>query len=347
MTARRESPERPSQRAHDIGAQGTVVVAVEAEFVRVHGVEGTEAWLVTPDDEAGLDVMPEPGRLTIRAGPRGSGPFLGLRLGRRTFGFRSPGPLEVAVPHDARVEVDAAAADVAIRDVLGGVRVHSAAGAVSLKRVAGPVTVSGASGDVRVEADLPISLEIRSAAGDVKARAPRFDRVAVETLTGDVAITGRFAPSTEHLVSTVAGDVDLAVSGGLSVAVRTVSGSVDCSHPDRRAGDGGRQRLVIGDGAAHVAVHTLSGDLRVRAPEAADAAAAYARLPPPPSGQAAAPLAPGVPGETAAWGAGEEAALEILEALARGDIDVAEAERRLAGDAASPSPTAIEGRRDE
>jgi hypothetical protein len=338
VTARHESPEPPRPRGHDIGALGSVTVAVEAEFVRVRGVEGTEAWLVTPADGAGLDVRTEPGHLIVRAGSRGAGPFLGLRLGGRAFGFRIPGPLEVAVPHGARVEVDAATADVAVRDVLGGVRVHSAVGAVSLKRVAGPIAVNGASGDVRVEADLPISLEVRSAAGDVKARAPRLERVAVETISGNVAITGRFAPSAEHLVSTVSGDVDLAVTGGLTVTVRTVSGAVDCSHPDGRAGDGGRRRLVIGSGDAQVAVHTLSGDLRVRAPEAADTAAAYGRLSPAASGQPATPLAPAVPGDTAASGAGDQAVLEILEALARGEIDVAEAERRLAAGVALPSP---------
>lgn len=350
MATEHGSPERRGSPAYEIGAGGTVLIAVEAEFVRVRGVEGTEAWLVAPADGAGLDVRTEPRRLIVRAGPRGAGPFLGLRLGGRAFGFRIPGPLEVAVPHGARVEVDAAAADVAVRDVLGGVRVHSAAGEVSIKRVGGPISVNGASGDVSVEAEVPISLEVRSAAGDVKARAPRLDRVAVETITGDVAISGRFAPSAEHLVSTVSGDVDLAVAGGLTVAVRTVSGAVDCSHPDGRAGDGGRRRIVIGDGAAQVAVHTLSGDLRVRAPEAADTAAAYGQPSPPAPGQATAPPAPPTPGEAAtadAGDAGGEPALEILEALARGDIDVAEAERRLAAGDASRSPTTTEGRRGE
>jgi hypothetical protein len=99
------------------------------------------------------------------------------------------------------------------------------------------------------------------------------------------------------------------VAGGLALELTTVSGDVACSHPDRRSGDGRRDPLVIGDGAARVAVRTLSGDVVVR----------------------------GAP-ETPGGGAGEPtdpAALAVLEALARGEIDVAEAERRLAGAAAA------------
>ncbi|HYN48287.1 MAG TPA: hypothetical protein VER83_05425, partial [Candidatus Nanopelagicales bacterium] len=103
-------------------------------------------------------------------------------------------------------------------------------------------------------------------------------------------------------------------------------------------GDGRKRRLVIGDGAARLAVRSMSGDVEVRAGRAAPVAAppasdlpgafGFPETPPPP----APPLPPtGIVGEANAT------TLAVLEALARGEIDVAEAERRLGG-----APTAAE-----
>jgi hypothetical protein len=162
-------------------------------------------------------------------------------------------------------------------------------------------------------------------------------------VSGDVEIASSFAPAGDHVVNTTSGDVDLAVDGGVTIEVRTVSGDVDCAHPDRRAGNGRRDPMVIGDGAARLAVRTLSGDVEVRAgrvrPERTGAANASAQdalprpaTPPwPPT-----PARPPTPPISAFRGADAEPTppdpadtLAILEALARGEIDVTEAERRL------------------
>lgn len=52
---------------------------------------------------------------------------------------------------------------------------------------------------------------------------------------------------------------------GLTVEIKTVSGDVSCDHPDRREGDGRRRPLVIGDGAARLAIRSMSGDVEIRA----------------------------------------------------------------------------------
>jgi hypothetical protein len=165
----------------------------------------------------------------------------------------------------------------------------------------------------------------------------------------------------------------VALDGGLTLAVRTVSGSFECEHPDRRDGDGRRRPLVIGDGAAQLSVRTMSGDVEVRrgrsetagtrSPADDEASGRFGGPPAPPLPAApAAPSAPpapavptrhGAPTTPVSGGAAapaqepasstertqvapaatpDMATLAILEALARGEIDVAEAERRLAGD---------------
>jgi len=335
---------------HDVGPGGTVVVAVEADDVRIRGIDGTEARVVSPADGAGLETAAEGGRFIVRSERAARYATFGLRIGGHGIGMTIAGSIEVEVPRDARVEVRTAAGDVSVRDVRGGSSVKSASGDVSLKRVAGPIAVGVASGDTLVEAAAPISLEVRSISGDVRVRAPLVDRLAAETVSGDVHVSGTLAPGAGHTISTVSGEVDLSIAGGLTLTAKTVSGQVDCRHPDRRSGDGRRRPLVIGDGAAHLAIRSMSGDVEVRAAAPAGAPEAPAPPPPPvapspphlPPDPAAPPLPappPSVahslldaPTQPAGGGAppGREPTLDVLEALARGEIGVLEAERRLA-----------------
>ena len=349
-------------RVHDIGPAGVVVVSADADDVRILGVEGTTVRVVSPADGAGLETRAEPGRFSVRPvrpGGLEKGGFVGIQVGSRGFGFplrlRVSGTLELEVPRDARVEVEGRAGDVAVRDVRGGAAIRTASGDVSLKRVGGEVAIEATSGDVDVDADAAVGLAVRSVSGDVEARAPRFDRVAIETVSGDVELAGRLAPGPAHGISTVSGDVEVAVDGGLTLVAKTVSGRIEIHHPDGRGGVGRGRPVVLGDGAARLTVSSMSGDIEVRAgrarpgasglpdagpvPRAPDAPAPPATPrppdPPPIPAQATRSATPSSD-ETQLAAAGRDAppdpaVLAALEALARGEIDVAEAERRLAG----------------
>ncbi len=335
-------------RIHDIGVGGVVSVSVEADDVRIRGVDGTEARLVTPAETGGLEMHATPGRLAVRTAAAARGGFLGLRIGPWGFGARAVGTVELEVPHDARVEVTSAAGDVTVRDIRGGAQLRTISGDVSVAGAAGRIAVDVASGDVTVAGAEPLSLDVRSVSGDVLARGPRFERVAVETISGDIALEGAFVASAAHAISTVSGTVDLAVLDGLTVELKTVSGTVDCRHPDRREGDGRQRPLVIGDGAARLGIRSMSGDVEVRAGGAGEAETSgdgrdapgtgLAGFATPPSSAAGPGDAPPTWPAAPAAGASETSAatLAILESLARGEIDVAEAERRLAGEAWTP-----------
>ena len=384
MAIDHEPTAAPGPGQHDIGPRGTIVVAVEADDVRIRGVAGTTARVVAPAGGAGLETTAEPGRFVVRSGRAARFATFGLRIGGHGIGMTIAGTIELEVPQDARVEVHATAGDVAIRDVRGGVSVKTASGDVSIKRTAGEVTASLASGDLHVEAVAPVRVEARSVAGDVRIRAPRFDLVAIETVSGDVELVGAFGPGVDHAISTISGDVELGLAGGLTLSSKSVSGDVDCRHPDRRSGDGRRQPLVVGDGAARLAVRSMSGDVKVRtapapgpsvaptppAPPVVPTAASTPPvvptppIPPVPTVVPTAASTPPVvptpstgPAEPSAMDPRQEAptqpaparsaparsaaagdpTLDVLEALARGEIDVLEAERRLG---AMPDPAA-------
>ena len=317
-------------REHDIGPGGSVVVAVEADDVRVRGVDGTTVRLVAPaTDHPAVEVVAQPGRYAIRLGQPIRGRVFGFRFGSRgVFGLEvGGGTVELEVPRDARLEISARSGDVSVRDVTGSVAVRT---------VSGDVSIRGGGGDLRMEA----------ASGNIRAVAVAPIAATVRTISGDVEVASTFAPGGDHVVTTTSGDVELAVHGGVTIDVRTVSGDVDCVHPQLRGGTGRRDPLVIGDGAARVAVRTLSGDIEVRAgrvrPERVDVpgrpaqgAQELAAVPPlsPVATVAAVPPVGGVGVDDAGRMTLEPAdTLATLEALARGEIDVAEAERRLGGE---------------
>jgi hypothetical protein len=340
-------------REHDIGPRGSVVVAVGSNDVRVRGVDGTTVHLVAPAiDHPAIDVGAGPGSYRVNLGRPIRGRGFGFRLGSLgVFGLDvGGGTVELEVPRDAQLEVSTSSGDITIRDATGSVAVRTASGDISFRGAGGELRVEAASGNLRAVAASPIALAIRTVSGDVEIDAPRSERTSITTVSGDVEIAGAFAPGGDHVINTTSGDVELAVLGGLTIEVRTVSGDVDCSHPDRRAGSGRRDPLVIGDGAARLAVRTLSGDVDVRAgrvrrePTASGGSPAQDApshpvppLPPVPPRPAVPPLPPLAPiavpgaGDAPATQPGPADTLAILEALASGEIDVTEAERRLDG----------------
>ena len=326
-------------REHDIGPGGSVIVAVEADDVRVRGVNGTTVRLVAPaTDHPAIEVVAEPGRYDIRLGHPIRGRVFGFRLGRSVFGLEvGGGTLELEVPLDARLEISASSGDVSVRDVSGSVTIRTASGDVSLRGGGGDLRVEAASGNLRAVAAAPIAATVRTISGDVEIDAPRTERTSIMTVSGDVEMASAFAPGGDHVINTTSGDVELAVQGGVTIDVRTVSGDVDCAHPELRAGNGRRDPLVIGDGAARLAVRTLSGDIDVRAgrvrPETPERGVpslpAVSPLPAVPPLPAVTPVAVAGVDDAGQASPDSAATLAVLEALARGEIDVTEAERRL------------------
>jgi hypothetical protein len=137
------------------------------------------------------------------------------------------------------------------------------------------------------------------------------------TVSGDAELEGDLAAA-HHRVETVSGDLSLGLVGGLTLEVRGLSTDGSGAVAHRSEGSRERRRYVIGDGAATLQFSSMSGDVVVHT--ARRVAAPPPATPPPPMPPAP-PTPPLAPGEQMA----------VLRALERGDIDVDEASRRLAG----------------
>ena len=193
---------------------------------------------------------------------------------------------------------------------------RTVSGDLVLDGVGGDVQIKGVSSDVSLRADAPLaSLEINTVSGDVSAFAPSIGLLRAVTVSGDLELEGVLADGPQHRIETVSGDLSLGVGDNLTVEVRGLSTDADVRLPHRSEGSRDRRRYVIGDGKPQLLFSSMSGDIEVRPPRRTSAVPP-APLPPP------APRPPAVD---------QDEQMAVLRALERGEIDVEEATRRLAG----------------
>jgi Toastrack DUF4097 len=282
---------------------------------------------------------------------------------------RASRTIELEVPRGCRVEASTASGNVTIREMDGEMAVNTASGTVRAQDVTGDARIRTASGDVSIASADRLAATIRTVSGDVEVAAGCLDGLDLSTVSGRVDVTGAIEPSVDGRISTASGRVALALSGDVTVAIRTVSGRTGARHPGaapRESGLGwvlgqGTARVSVSTISGAISLREPGAEPPTRAaaghasgpatpaqgrpgvtaepgfpagdPGAADTAgvpgAENAAAEP---GHAAA--ATGDPGEpTAGEGspapAPDEATLDVLRALERGEIDVDEAARRL------------------
>jgi DUF4097 and DUF4098 domain-containing protein YvlB len=334
---------------HRIGETGSVsvhvadwdveVVATDGDVVRVKNATGDRL----PDN---LEVDRADDGLVIRQPSRFG---VDLAVGKRS----SMQKLSLEVPSGAAVTVQAASGDVQAARLHGPVRMRTASGDLLLVDVAGDVSVETMSGDVAIRLDGPTGLEIKTVSGDTIVEGGRVDHLAFQSTSGDLRLKSELGDG-PHAIGTVSGDAIVTSRNGIRVAAQTVAGDLSSDLPHTSEGRPGRRSLIVGSGSTVVQFRSVSGDLQVVGPNANGAIEPITPpeppvppAPPTPPTPPAAP-APVVTASTAgagtdpvdatdgAWNHDQpdpaaDARLAILRDLERGDIDIDEATRRLAG----------------
>jgi hypothetical protein len=245
---------------------------------------------------------------------------LGALVGRLLSG-RGHVELSIAVelPEAAELRLEVVSSDVNVDGLLGQQRYNTVSGDLTLTRAGGVVRLNTVSGDVTVRADQSISLRADVVSGDLNLVAPVIQALRANSVSGDIDIEGLLAAGAEHRVDTVSGDVSVGLLGGATFEVRGISSDVVSDLDHRIEGRQDRRRVVVGAGGPDFFFNSMSGDLSIRGPRRLDRMA-----PQPPK-----PPLPPEPPHMAAVAADEQ--LEILQSLERGEIDIEEATRRLAG----------------
>jgi len=295
---------------HPVGAAGEVLVQTLSTDVRLRAVDGEIArWrLLDGDPDRWLRVETGPGRLEIR-------PARALAFAWSDDG----GTLEVELPRGARARVESASGSIRSLDLPEG-RFRTVSGDQELVGSSGAMTAESVSGDIHVTGAGPTALSARSVSGDIDVRAPSSDRLSARTMSGDVRATGRLAGPGPYAFESTSGDLTLATDGPVRLRVTTISGDVHGDVPHIVETSHGVRTLVVGTGGPIVEVRTISGDVRLIRPQAAEPAR---------SSTPAAASEPVEPSSVVTTETAEDRRLAILKALEAGDIDVAEAGRRL------------------
>ncbi len=320
-----------------IGATGLLAVRLRSGDVRLRAVEGSAVRVHVADGdlERHVEVEPGDGSLSLRAGRIGQ-----LGEGRRRGSHAAS--LVIDVPARATVVVETSSADVTVDGLIGDQRYRTASGDIRLRDVSGQLSIEAFSGDIDALAIGTCSVVARSVSGDLSVRAANLATFRATTTSGDVRMAGRLTAAGPFAIETVSGDMLLALAGPVRLEASSVTGDVTSEVEVRSEGTPGRRVLIVGDGGPTMTIRSMSGDVSLtkatavtRSPEAP--------VPPAPVEPPSAPASPttGEPanlsdssptvvvGSTDSGAADDDARLAILRALERGEIDVAEAGRRL------------------
>ena len=299
---------------HRIGAEGLLAIRIRDGEVRLRATDGEVARVRDVNDHDLNDMLAintGEGSLSLRSG-RGFEFVIGPISGRR--GGRSEPELEIELPRRASVVIEAASGTIEVDGLLGDQRYRTASGDVTLRAVSGKINVEAVSGDVNVTATGTADVVARTVSGDLALRAATLASLVATSTSGDLKIAGLLSGPGPFSMDTVSGDALLAPAGDVQVEMTSVTGDLS-SEFDGPSVSRGRRSLTIGRSGPAVTFRSMSGDLRVVRPVAVSASPA--------------PEPPMPPANAAIAAAYEAARLRILRALERGEIDVAEAGRRL------------------
>ncbi len=179
--------------------------------------------------------------------------------------------LVIAVPPGSALDIATVSADVTSNGTGGAIDVRSVGGDVRIAgepQAAGRVRVNTVSGDVRVQR-IGGSLEAGSVSGDIRADVASLQSARLRSTSGDIALDGRLATTSQVELETVSGDVSVAATAEAGIAVDAASFSGDITAcfpaqivgPTSRRNPGKRLEARVGAGSARLKAKTLSGDI--------------------------------------------------------------------------------------
>jgi hypothetical protein len=310
---------------HNVGERGRVSLNVVSGDVRLRGVTGADAHIratfeIKASSDAEADRIFDTIQLSVdrasgslSAEERGDRRSVGSMIGR-LFGASGDYDLSVEadVPTSAQMQLTAVSSDVTVVDLRGEQRYHTVSGDLSVTNSGGSIRLETVSGDATIRADAELAVQAQTVSGDLNIIAPTLTSLRANTVSGDVDMEAELAGTGDFKVETVSGDLSVGLVGSATFEIHGLSTDVSSELDHRLEGQVDRRRVVIGNGAPRLLFNSMSGDVDIRRPRRISAQ------------PAAAPVAEPTPAE-------QESQLEVLRALERGEIDVDEATRRLAG----------------
>lgn len=309
---------------HPIGERGGVTLSVTSADLRARGIAGGDVHVratfeILASSDAEADRIFEEVQLRVERGagvlsaadhdsaPKTVGAVIGRLFGRAMYDLT----VEAEIPAAAELHLTGVSSEMEVTGLKGEQRYRTVSGDLMLSDLGGSVRLETVSGDATIRADQPLAVQVQGVSGDVNISTPTLRSLRANTVSGDVEIEAALAADGDFRVETVSGDFVIGLVGSATFEIHGISTDVSSELDHRLEGQIDRRRLVIGSGGPRLVFNSMSGDVDVRRPR---------RLVVVEEPRAAATPAPD-----------QATQLEVLRALERGEIDVDEATRRLAG----------------
>lgn len=236
---------------------------------------------------------------------------------------------EISVPRRCALTISTVSADVSLSGTEAGAQAKTVSGNIDISDTTGEISLSTVSGDV-TGSNLRGELMMRSTSGDGHFRSCDLPSFNLNSVSGDYTAETPLTRDGHYYAKTTSGNLHLLLpqNTGAVISLKSVSGESSVSGLPVEVIKSGRRNWQgrIGGGGATVEMHTISGDLTVRAASGAStsAPARPAAVTPSPA-PAPTPATP-----PAAAGTSDRAdTTRILELLAQGEISVEEAMARM------------------
>ena len=308
--------ERRETLTHRLGPAGRLSVKTVTGTLRVRGIDGedvrvTVTYRIRAADHAAAERALESGRVAIE---RGTGSLeietperrLSTGLAWLLGGARVSADIAVEVPWGAKLRFETMSGSVEAMNLVGDQKYRTVSGDIRLWSLGGLVEAGTISGGITLDGGTALRLRASTISGGIRARGGLFHSLSLSTTSGSMTIVGALDAAGDHRAESISGSVDLTPLSGVTVELRTVSGSVHSEVEHRVEGSRGFWRAICGDGRARLRVNSTSGSLRLLAPRPSDVVAVQAAGPAEASHAAAAPAsasaadgAPTVPGTQA------------------------------------------------
>lgn len=263
------------------------VPAASDATIRVYNLSGSTTIAGWDRDSVALVAELEPGAGRLFIGGSREAIKLGLEPptasatpGSARFEVRVPrGSVVWVKAADASIEVDGIQGGLDLYSVTGSVRVRGAPSTVRAESMEGAISIDArtpwaraktASGSIDLAGDIT-DLAATTVSGTIRVAASRQARARIESVTGEVVVSGRPTRGGAWEVETHSGPVTLALAPDTDaeIAVHTFGGEVRSELGrvgTRRVDDLAGSELVIlaGTGGTSITVRTFKGPVLVR-----------------------------------------------------------------------------------
>jgi hypothetical protein len=268
--------QRKIERRMPLGMEGSLRVFNMVGSVVIHG------W--------SKDTVLVRGTLATGDNMRSGGAYTGAKIFVESSDDRNPEParLELWVPARAKVWVKTATADIDVTGVEGGLDLYVVSGTIDVngsphdlnaEAIDGDIHITGSPSWVRGKTASGV-ITFRGASSDaafstvsgaIKVDGGVFERTKLETVTGNIAFSGRLDRSGSFDFDTHSGAVDIAIPDktNASFSVVTIAGRITNNVSNKvptagRFGRGADLSMDAGDGGARVSVRTFKGPVTLR-----------------------------------------------------------------------------------